>query len=522
MLSVGDDANARAERAKPPLKNSRTPRRTLDANVISATAPQARYGTPAARWVLLVTVLGSGVAFLDSTVVNVALPSIAREFHAGLSDLQWTVDAYLLTLGSLIVIGGSLGDLFGRRRVLVVGLVGFSVASLGCGLAPDSLALILCRAAQGVAGALLVPSSLAVLSSTIHPDDRGRAIGAWSGLGGVWTAVGPFLGGWLVDAVSWRLVFLVNLPVAAFTVWAALTHVPDTRDETAPRHVDVPGALTIAVGLTGVVYALIEGPVHGPGPLVIGAGVVGAAALALFPVVERRSPNPMVPLEMFRSLQFSGANLATFGVYGALGTATFLFVVHLQRDLGYTALQSGVAFLPAMAVMTALSAQAGRLAQRIGPRWPMTVGPLVAAGGLALMGLVAPGVSYVTGILPAVLVFGGGMTLTVAPLTAAVLSAVEDRHLGVGSAVNNAVARIAGLLSVAVLPAAAGLATATTSAEFQAGYTRALMLSAALCAAGGVVSFLTIRNGKSVRPVPHAHASHACGDPSLCREPEAA
>jgi EmrB/QacA subfamily drug resistance transporter len=484
--------------------------------------PQLRYGTAGARWVLAVTVLGSGVAFLDGTVVNVALPAIGREFHAGLSDLQWTVDAYLLTLGSLIVIGGSLGDLYGRRRVLVIGLVGFSLASLGCGLAPTATALILARAVQGVAGALLVPSTLAVLSSTIAHEDRGRAVGAWSGLGGVWTAVGPFLGGWLVDAATWRLVFLINLPVAAFTTWAALTHVPETRDDDAPRHVDLPGALTIAAGLSGVVYALIQGPAFGFDPLIIAIGVAGVVALALFPVVELRSPNPMVPLEMFASRQFTGANLTTFAVYGALGTATFLFVVHLQRDLGYTALQSGVAFLPAMAIMTALSAQAGRLAQRIGPRWPMTIGPIVAGAGLWMMGQVRPGTSYVTGILPAVLVFGAGMTLTVAPLTAAVLSAVEDRHLGVGSAVNNAVARIASLLAVAILPAAAGLATATTPAAFQAGYARALTLSAAVCAAGGLIALVTIRDGARVRPAAHAHATHACGDPALREQPAAA
>jgi EmrB/QacA subfamily drug resistance transporter len=486
--------------------------------VVSAASPQLRYGTPAGRWVLLVTVLGSGVAFLDGTVVNVALPSIGREFHAGLADLQWIVDAYLLTMGSLIVIGGSLGDLFGRRRVLVLGLAGFSLASLACGLAPTSTALILARAVQGAAGALLVPSSLAVLSAVMAHEDRGRAVGAWSGLGGVWTAVGPFLGGWLVDAASWRLVFLINLPVAAFTIWAALRHVPETRDEDANRHVDFAGAFTIAAGLAGVVYALIQGPAYGFGPLTIAAGLVGVVALALFPVVELRSPNPMVPLEMFASRQFTGANITTFAVYGALGTATFLFVVHLQRDLHYTALESGVAFLPAMAIMTAFSAQAGRLGQRIGPRLPMTIGPIVAGGGLALLGMVAPGDSYLTGVLPGVLVFGVGMTLTVAPLTAAVLSAVEDRHLGVGSAVNNAVARIASLLAVAILPAAAGLATATTPEAFQAGYTRALLLSAALCAAGGMIAFATIRNGAKVRPAPHVHATHACGDPAVCEE----
>jgi EmrB/QacA subfamily drug resistance transporter len=457
------------------------------------------------------------VAFLDATVVNVALPSIGRDFHTGLTDLQWTLDAYLLTLGSLIVIAGSLGDLYGRRRVFVAGLLGFCAASVVCGLAPTPFVLILARALQGVAGALLVPSSLAVLSATFHPDDRGRAVGAWSGLAGVWTAVGPFVGGWLVDAASWRFVFLINVPVVAFTVWAVLHHVPETRDDSAVRHVDVPGAVAIAAGLGGVVYALIQGPAFGFGPAAIGAGVVGIVALAAFPIIELRSRNPMVPLEMFGSRQFTGANVTTFAVYGALGTATFLLMLHLQRDLGYTALESGMAFLPATALLMVLSAQAGRLAQLIGPRWPMTVGPLVAAAGLLVLSRVEPGAGYVTGVLPGVLVFGAGLTLTVAPLTSAVLSAVEDRHLGVGSAVNNAVARIAGLLAVALLPAVAGLATAATPTAFEAGFTRALTIASVLCAAGGVIALLTIRGGATLRMHVHmhSHASHACGDPAL-------
>jgi EmrB/QacA subfamily drug resistance transporter len=476
---------------------------------------QLSYGTPAGRWAVAVTVLASGVAFLDSTVVNVALPAIGRDLHAGLAGLQWTVDAYLLTLGSLIVVGGALGDRLGRRRVLVAGLVGFGAASLLCGLAPSAPVLILARAVQGVAGALLMPASLAVLSAAFRPQDRGRAVGAWSGLGGVWMAVGPFLGGWLVDSASWRLVFLINLPLVAFTVWASLEHLPESRDETAIPHVDVPGALALVAGLGGLVYALIEGPASGFGPLTLGAAAVGVIALALFPLIERRSPNPMVPLGMFRSRQFSGANLVTFAVYGALGTVGFLFVVHLQRDMGYSALASGVAFLPSTLVMMSLSARAGALAQRIGPRWPMTIGPVLAGGGLAVLSRVAPGTTYLAGVLPGVLLFGAGMTLTVAPLTAAVLGAVEDRHLGVGSAVNNAVARIAGLLSIAVLPAAAGLALADTPAAFQAGYARALVIAAALCALGGLVAALTIRGGAEVRHVPQVNINQACGDPAL-------
>jgi EmrB/QacA subfamily drug resistance transporter len=484
--------------------------------------PLIQFGTPRARWAIAVTVLGSGVAFLDGTVVNVALPSIARTFHAGFSDLQWIVDAYLLTLGSLIILGGSLGDIYGRRKVFVVGLIAFTVASAGCGLAPTATALIAARAVQGVGGALLVPGSLAILSASFHPDDRGRAIGAWSGLGTGWTAIGPFLGGWLVDAFTWRLVFLINVPIAAFTVWAALRHLPETEDDEAIRHVDVPGALAISLGLTGVVYALIEGPVRGIDATTAAAAVVGIAGLVAFPVVELRSRAPMVPLDIFASRQFTGANLTTLVVYGALGTATFLFVVHLQRDLGYTALTSGAAFLPATVLMVLLSSRAGQLAQRIGPRLPMTFGPIVAAAGLFVLGLVQPGSSYLTGVLPGVLIFGAGMTLTVAPLTAAVLGAVEDRHMGVGSAINNAVARIASLLAVALLPALTGLSSAAAGAAFQAAYTRTLVLSAGLCAFGGVIAAITIRRAKPVESPPHVHITHACGDPATRKPDDAA
>lgn len=467
---------------------------------------------------VLVTVLGSGVAFLDGTVVNVALPAIAREFDAGLAELQWVVDAYLLTLGSLIVMGGSLGDLYGRRRMFVAGLVVFTAASVACGLAPSVLALILSRMVQGVGGAMLVPSSLALLSATFASGDRGRAVGAWSGFSGVWTAVGPFGGGWLVDAASWRLVFLINVPIAAFTVWAARAHVPETRDETAEHHVDVAGAVAISLGLAGLVYALIEGPARGLGPLPLAAALFGLAGLAAFVVVEARSPNPMVPLAVFRSLQFSGANLTTLAVYGALGAATFLFVVHLQRDLGYTALTSGAAFLPATLLMVLLSSRAGQLGQRIGPRLPMTFGPLLAGAGLLLMSGVQAGTPYATGVFPGVLVLGAGLTLTVAPLTAAVLAAVEERHAGVGSAINNAAARISGLLAVAVLPAVTGLARAATTEAFQAGYSQAMVIAAALCALGGLVAAATIRGSSPVRAHAHPHASHGCGPPSL-REP---
>jgi EmrB/QacA subfamily drug resistance transporter len=456
---------------------------------------QAEFGTTKGRWILLAAVLGSGIAFLDGTVVNAALPAIARDLHADLAALQWTLTAYLLTLGSLLVVGGSLGDLFGRRRVFVAGLVGFSVASLGCAIAQTSVELIVARCVQGAAAAALVPGSLALISASFRPEDRGRAIGAWSGLAGISTAIGPFLGGWLIDSVSWRLVFLINLPLAAVAVAVAVRHVPESRDEDAVRHVDIRGGVTLSAGLAGIVYALIQGPAGASAGTVGVAVVIGVAGLVGFLVVERTSSHPMVPLELFASRQFSGANLVTVAVYAALGVATFVVVVHLQTDLGYSALESGAALLPLTAMMLLLSARVGALAQRIGPRWPMTVGPVVVGAGLLLLAQVKPGSTYLTGVFPGALVLGLGLSITVAPLTAAVLAAIDEHHAGVGSAINNAAARIASLLAIAVLPAAAGL-----SDDFAAGYRRALWMSAALAVAGGALACITIRDSHPNRP----------------------
>ncbi|HEV3495175.1 MAG TPA: DHA2 family efflux MFS transporter permease subunit, partial [Actinomycetes bacterium] len=455
-----------------------------------------RAGTAAGRWVLAATVLGSGMAFLDGTVVNVALPAIGRDLGAGLSGLQWTLDAYLLTLGALLLLGGALGDRYGRRRVFEVGLVAFTAASLLCGMAPTLGALVAARAVQGIGGALLVPGSLALLSASFVPEDRGAAVGAWSGLAGAFSAIGPFLGGWLVDAVSWRLVFLLNLPVAAVTLWVVRAHVPESRDPAAAAggRLDVPGAVAVTVGLAGVVFALIEGTAEGASAPVLAAAVVGLVALAAFPVIERDRPEPLVPLELFRSGQFSGANATTFAVYGAFSGALFLFVVLLQQAMGYSALEAGSAMLPVTLLLLLLSRGAGRLGQRLGPRLPMTGGPLVASAGLLVLSGVGPGTTYLTGILPGVVVFGVGLAATVAPLTAAVMAAVDERHLGVGSGVNNAVARVAGLLSVALLPLAAGLGGVDPGQPgFAAGVRDALRISAAVCAAGGVVAFLSVR-----------------------------
>lgn len=446
---------------------------------------------------LLATILGSGVASLDATVVNVALPRIGDNLGAGLTSLQWVLNAYTLTLAGLLLLGGSLGDRLGRRRIFVTGVIWFALASALCGAAPNATFLIGARALQGVGGALLTPGSLAILEATFVKEDRSTAVGAWSGLGGVATAIGPVLGGVLVQLGSWtwRLAFLLNLPLAAVVVVVAVRHVPETRDERAAGHLDVPGAVLAAVGLGGVVYGLTEGPAQHfpPGPLA--ALLVGLLALATFLLVEAKRPDPMLPLGLFRDRQFSSANVVTFVVYAALGGALFLLPLQLQRVAGFAPLAAGTSLLPITVVMLLLSARAGRLAQRIGPRLPMTVGPLLAGLGLALMARIGAGASYVTDVLPAVVVLALGLACTVAPLTSTVLAAAPDRSAGVASAVNNDVARTAGLLAVAVLPAVAGIGPAayTHPAQLSDGFVRGVLICGAASAAGGVLSFLTIR-----------------------------
>jgi EmrB/QacA subfamily drug resistance transporter len=459
------------------------------------TAGTIAYGSTTGRWVLAATVLGSGIAFLDGTVVNVALPAVDSDLDAGISGLQWIVDAYLLTLSAFLLLGGSLGDIYGRRRMFTYGLGGFAGASLLCAVAPATEALVAARALQGLAAALLVPGSLAIISTSFTPEYTGRAIGAWSGLSGVTTAIGPFVGGWLVDSVSWRWIFVINLPLAAAAIWMAVRHVPETR--TGGARPDVAGAATAAVALGGITYALIEGPGRGwTEATIVAALVAGAVALAAFVRTELTHRDPMLPFSIFRSRQFSGANGATLLVYFALSGASFFLVIELQRELGYSALEAGAALIPVTLLLLALSPRAGALAARIGPRIPMTLGPLVTAAGLAYMTVVRPGASYVTHVLPPAVVFGLGLALTVAPLTTAVLAAVPSEHAGIGSGVNNAVARVAGLLAIALLPLVAGVGGAEEigAADFTEGFRRAVWVSAGLCAAGGLVSWLTIRD----------------------------
>lgn len=454
-------------------------------------------GTPAGRWVLLATICGSGMAMLDATVVNIALPSIGHDFGAGFRTLQWIVNAYTLTLAALILLAGALGDRYGRRRLFVIGVVWFAVASLLCGLAPTAEILVAARALQGIGGALLTPGSLAIISSSFVATDRARAVGAWSGLSGVAAAVGPFLGGYLV-LLNWRAVFLINLPVAVFIVLVSLRHVAETRDTHSPPGLDVTGSVLAAAGLAGLTYALTSLGSGGGGPgragvLVAGAG--GVAALVAFVVVERRSPHPLVPLALFADRRFSVANAVTFVVYAGLGVFFFLLVLHLQIVAGYSPLVAGTALLPVTALMLLLSARAGALAERIGPRLPMSLGPLLAALGFLLTLRIGRGASYLGDVLPAVVVMGLGLSLTVAPLTATVLSSADPRYAGTASGVNNAVARSAGLLAVAVIPAVAGLAGAdyTDPMSFEAGFDTAMLISAALLALGALLAAVLLR-----------------------------
>ncbi|WP_190813780.1 MFS transporter [Saccharopolyspora pogona] len=468
------------------------------------------------RWILVATILGSGVAFLDGSVVNVALPAIGRDIGGDLSVLQWVLDAYLLTLSALLLLGGALGDRYGRRRVYVLGLVLFTLASLGCGLAPGGTALIVARLLQGVGGALLVPGSLALINSAIRHDDRGEAVGRWAGLTGMSSAIGPFAGGWLVDAASWRWVFFINVPIAAAAL-LALRHVPESRNPAAAGRLDVYGAIAVTGGLAGAVYALIEIPTKGLDAVSAGAAVVGVVALVAFPLIEMRHPDPLLPLSLFRSAQFTGANLTTFTVYAALSGALFLLSLQLQQSMGYPALAAGIATLPITIIMLLMSGRVGALAQRTGPRVPMTIGPLICAVGLALMTWAVPGSTYLSGVLPGVLVFGVGLSITVAPLTSAVLASVSPDNAGVASGVNNAISRLAGLLAVAVLPVIAGLSHTGTGAPLGPGFGQAMLISAAMCAAGGVLAWLTIDRGRKVDTYPLPGVNHACQDPCTCQ-----
>ena len=449
--------------------------------------------TARGRWILAATIAGSSMAMLDATVVNVALARIGDEFGAGFTALQWIANSYTLTLASFILLGGVLGDRFGRRRVFLIGVVWFAVASALCAVSPNEQILIAARALQGIGGALLTPGSLAIISATFVKADRGRAVGAWSGLGGIAGAVGPFLGGWLVG-IDWRWVFLINLPIAVAIVAITLRHVPETKDTTAitgRRRIDLPGTALVVLALSGITYALTEAGQHGWSPLVITVGVLGLAAGAGFVRVEQRVAEPLMRLSMFSNRVFAAANVATLFIYAALSVFFFLVVLQLQLVSGWSPLAAGTSLLPVTALMLTLSARAGALSERIGPRPLMTIGSVLVGAGFALAVRIGPEAGYLSDVLPAVVVLGLGLSCAVAPLTAAVLAAAPDQLAGAASGINNATARSAGLLAVAVIPAVAGLSRAAPgdTAALDQGFTVAMVIGAGLMVAAAAVSW---------------------------------
>ncbi len=406
------------------------------------------------RLTLVAAILGSTVVFLDTTVVNVALPSIGRGLDAGLAGQQWVLEAYMLSLVALLLVGGSLGDQFGRRRIFVTGLVGFGLTSALCALAPSKEFLVGARALQGIAGALLVPGSLAIVAATFSGEERGSAVGTWTAWTGIATVIGPAGGGALIALISWRAIFWVNIPLIAATVVLTLRAVEESSDPEASRGVDVPGVLLSAAGLGGPVFALIEQPTHGwADPLVWAPLLAGVVCFAAFMAWEARARRPMLDLSLFRIRNFAVANLATLCVYAGLGAGLLFVGLYLQQVVDYSALEAGLATTPISLLLFLLSPRWGRLASGVGPRLPMTLGPLVAGAGMLLFLRLDPGASYLADVLPAVLTFGLGLAATVAPLTATVLDAVSPGRVGIASGVSNGVSRVAGLLAIAVLGA---------------------------------------------------------------------
>lgn len=469
-----------------------------------------RYDEAAGRWVMAATVLGSSIAFLDATVVNIALPAIDDDLGAGVTGLTWTVNAYTLTLAAFVLVGGSLGDRFGRRRVFLVGVAWFGVTSLACALATSADMLVGFRALQGVGAALLTPGALAILQTSFRPEDRSRAIGAWSGLAGLTGAVGPLLGGWLVDVASWRWIFLINVPVVLAVLAISARHVPESRDARAADPLDLPGAALVALGLGALTYGLSVWGEPGAGSGQAWAGLaLGAVGLAAFLLRESQTAAPMLPLDVFAAPRFSATNLVTFLVYAALGGVFFWLVVALQVVSGWSPLAAGLSLLPVTVLMLLFSPRAGAVGDRWGPRLPMTLGPLVSAVGVALLVRVASTPDPVVDVLLPVTLLGAGLTLTVTPLTATVLAAVAEERAGLASGVNNAVARTGGLLLVAVLPALTGLGGGGFGdpAALAPAYRTAMWVCAALLAAGALVAAVGLRPSSACHSSTRRHCA---------------
>ena len=424
------------------------------AGTVSSSSAPLSLSASRKRLVLVATILGSSIAILDSSVVSVALPSIQRDLGGGLAGQQWVSNAYLLTLGSFILLGGSLGDIFGERRVFAIGVGGFGAASLLCALAPSIAFLIAFRALQGLAGALLTPSSLAVIVATFPERERGPAIGTWTAWGTIAGALGPLVAGLILNVASWRWIFVINLPLVAACLWLILRTVPPTAAAKTRRRVDVVGALLCVLGLGGTVYALIEQPRLGWSNPAVSVSLIGGVLLfAAFLVYESRARDPMLRLDLFRSRNFAVGNVETLALYGGLSALFFFLVLYLQQVAGYTPLQSGLALLPESLVMFALSSRFGALADRLGPRLFMGAGPLIAGAGMLMLLSFGVHVDYLTEVLPGILIFSLGLSITVAPLTAAILAGIDQSEAGIGSAVNNAVARVAGLIATVTIGA---------------------------------------------------------------------